>query len=104
MARSRHCDVCSKWHDVEQDWPRACVGHFKRIGESNRRSAHVMGDLEPYRNTVDGKVIGGRKQHRDFLRSRNLVEVGNEKIEKTYEEAPGVKEDIKRAISEVGGL
>jgi hypothetical protein len=63
-----------------------------------------MGDIEPYKNTVDGKVIGGRKQHRDFLKSRNLVEVGNEKIEKKYEEAPGLREDIKRAITEVGGL
>jgi hypothetical protein len=104
MARSRHCDVCNGWHDVDEGWPRKCIGHFKRLGESNRRSAHVMGDIEPYKNTVDGKVIGGRKQHRDFLKSRNLVEVGNEKIEKKYEEAPGLREDIKRAISEVGGL
>lgn len=104
MARSRHCDVCKGWHDVDENWPRECVGHFKRLGESNRRSAHVMGDLEPYRNVVDGKVIGGRKQHRDFLRSRNLTEVGNEKIEKQYEAPPDLKGDIKRAISEVGGL
>jgi hypothetical protein len=104
MARSRHCDVCNGWHDVEQSWPQKCIGHFKRLGESNRRSAHVMGDIEPYKNVVDGKVIGGRKQHRDFLKARGLVEVGNEKIEKKYEAPVGVREDIKRAIDEVGGL
>ena len=104
MARSRHCDVCSKWHDVEQPWPSACIKHFRRLGESNRRSANVMSDIEPYKNVVDGKVIGGRKQHRDFLKSRNLVEVGNEKIEKQYEAPPDLKQDIQRAIQEVGGL
>ena len=104
MARSRHCDVCSKWHDVEQPWPSACIKHFKRLGESNRRSANVMSDIEPYKNVVDGKVIGGRKQHRDFLKSRNLVEVGNEKIEKQYEAPPDLKQDIQGAIQEVGGL
>ena len=104
MARSRHCDVCKDWHDMNEPWPSQCYGHFKRIGESNRRSANVMSDIEPYKNVVDGSVIGGRKQHRDFLKSRNLVEIGNEKIEKKYEEPPGLKQDIQRAIEEVGGL
>lgn len=104
MARSRHCDVCKEWHDLNEDWPRECIGHFKRLGESNKRSNGVIGDIEPYRNAINGKVIGGRKQHRDFLRAHGVVEVGNEKVEKRYEEAPGLKEDIRRSIQEVGGL
>lgn len=38
----------------------------------------VMADIKPYKS-VTGEIIGGRKQHRDFLRAHGLVEVGNEK-------------------------
>ena len=38
----------------------------------------VIKDIEPYRNMIDGKVIGGRRQHRDFLRAHGCIEVGNE--------------------------
>ena len=62
----------------------------------------VIKDLDPYKN-VRGEVIGGRKQHRDFLRAHNAVEVGNEKIEKQYEAPRGVGDDIKRALEEHGG-
>jgi hypothetical protein len=63
----------------------------------------IIKDIDPYKN-VYGEVIGGRKQHRDFLRGRNVVEVGNEKITKQYEEPPGLKDDLKRAIHEHGGV
>lgn len=38
----------------------------------------IIKDIEPYRNVVDRKVVGGRRQHRDFLRAYNLVEVGDQ--------------------------
>lgn len=103
MARSRHCDACKGWHDLNEPWPTKCLGHFKRLDESNTRSAHVMGDIEPYR-AVTGEIIRGRKQHKDFLKARGVVEVGNEVINKTYEPPPPPREDIKRAIEEHGGL
>lgn len=76
------------------------------IDEWNRRyggpqTHSILKDMDPYKN-VYGEVIGGRKQHRDFLKARGVVEVGNEKIEKQYEEAPGVSEDIRRAMHETG--
>lgn len=101
---SRHCDVCNGWHDMNVDWPRECIGHYaKRRGE-DRIGLQIVKDIEPYKNVVDGGVIGGRKQHRDFLRSRGLVEVGNEQVTKRYEEAPGLKQDLRRALEEVRGV
>ncbi len=39
----------------------------------------VIKDIEPYQAiAVDGRVIGGRRQHREMLRAHGLVEVGNE--------------------------
>jgi hypothetical protein len=47
---------------------------------------HIIRDIEPYRTIASdvaagGKrpVISGRRQHREFLRRNNYVEVGNEK-------------------------
>ncbi len=102
MARSRHCDVCKGWHDMEEPWPSVCLGHYRRRDEANGKSTQIMGDMQPYRNIVDGKVIGGRRQHREFLRSRGLVEVGNEKVPQKYIEPPPVAPDIVCAMQETG--
>lgn len=52
---------------------------------------YVMGDIEPYRPVAgpeaeawvrgdkDRKLIGGRKQHREYLRRNGFEEIGNEK-------------------------
>lgn len=42
------------------------------------RPSMVMGDIQPYRNVIDGKLITGRAAHREFLAAHNLIEVGNE--------------------------
>ena len=102
MARSRHCNVCNNWHDLEEPWPSACMGHYTRRDECNGKSLHVLGDMEPYRNIVDGAVIGGRRQHRDFLKSRGLVEVGNENVQQSYQPPPDPVADIRRAMDEHG--
>jgi hypothetical protein len=61
----------------------------------------VMNDIEPYRNVVDGRMIGSRSHHRRFLREHGLIEVGNEKMNPPrYKSAPGLKEDIRRAIGD----
>jgi len=101
MARSRHCDSCGKWHDLGEPWPQACFGHFRK-GESNSKSLQVMGDIQPYKNTIDGKVIGGRKQHRDFLRAHGMVEVGNENVPQVYQPPPNPRHDIIDAMKQTG--
>jgi hypothetical protein len=61
----------------------------------------VMGDIEPYKNMVDGRMITSRSHHRAFLRQHGLIEVGNEKMEPRKPTAvPGLKEDIRRAMGD----
>jgi len=43
---------------------------------------YIIEDIKPYTavaGDMAGKEISGRKQHREFLRRNNLIEVGNEK-------------------------
>lgn len=77
------------------------------LGSPKGRGLQVIKDIEPYRNiAVDGKVIGGRRQHRDMLRAHGLVEMGSE----APREAPrapenrvdlGLAQDIKRAMGKL---
>jgi hypothetical protein len=46
------------------------------------RPGHIIPDIEPYvavAGDMAGKVIGSRKEHREFLRRNNFEEIGNEK-------------------------
>ena len=38
----------------------------------------LISDIEPYQNIVDRGWITGRRQHREFLRKNNLVELGTD--------------------------
>ncbi len=106
----RNCDVCAakygvgdprNWHDPE-NWPAECMDHYRRRRGEEKIGLQIMKDIEPYKNVVDGGVIGGRAQHRDFLRARGLVEIGNEKVEKKPYEPTGIAADVVRAMQETG--
>lgn len=99
---SRHCDVCNGWHDLEEAWPSQCVGHYRKRRGEDRVGLQIMKDIEPYKSVVDGSVIGGRKQHRDHLRAKGLIEIGNEKVEQRYVPPPSPVTDILRAMNEHG--
>lgn len=110
MAMLRNCDVCSEkygvgdprnWHEPEH-WPAECMAHYhKRKGEE-RIGLQIMKDIEPYKAVgMTGKpIIGSRKQHRDEMRARGLVEIGNEKITQKPYEPQGIAQDIARAWHE----
>lgn len=45
------------------------------------RACYIIPDMQPYKavaGDMAGKEIGGRRQHREFLRRNNFIEVGNE--------------------------
>lgn len=96
----RHCDVCNGWHSLEDSWPQQCMGHYRKRMSENRIGLQIMKDIEPYKNVVDGRVIGGRRQHKEFLKSNGFVEVGNEVVKHKYQEPPPVAPDIIRAMRE----
>jgi hypothetical protein len=67
----------------------------------------VISDIEPYRAAGSDvacqnkrPVIGGRRQHREFLARNGYIEVGNERVTPRREELSrtGRISDIKRAI------
>lgn len=66
----------------------------------------VISDIPPYRASASDKatgkrpVIGGRRQHREFLQSNGYREVGNDMPQQRREEMPREQRinDIRRAM------
>jgi len=69
------------------------------------KKTYMISDIEPYRNTIDGKPIGGRRQHREFLKQHGCVEVGNDfNSAKSSKEIRGdfnVRPELSRAVHQV---
>lgn len=103
MTRSRHCDVCNDFHDLDKPWPHNCMWHYHRREGEDKIGLQIVKDIEPYKAVgLPGQPrIAGRKQHRDAMRAHGMVEVGNEVVKQRYEEPPGRREDIKRALWDV---
>lgn len=62
----------------------------------------VMGDIQPYQSMVDGRIIEGRRQHREHLRAHRLIEVGDQthylKPRGPIKPPPGLKDVIVREV------
>jgi len=101
MSRQRLCRACGKWHDTDAEWPDACIGHFRKYDP--RPQIHVIKDIEPYKNMIDGNVIKSRRHHRDFLRAHGCIEIGNDFVrpKREFKPPPGLVDDIRAAISQV---
>ena len=78
---SRYCKVCGKWHDLETDWPESCYGHFRSYRQS--AGVQIIKDIEPYKAVAPDiaakgrPVIKSRREHREFLKRNNYVEMGH---------------------------
>lgn len=106
MPNSRYCKVCKDFHDLSEDWPEACMGHYKPYRQSE--SITIIKDIEPYKavasDIATGKppVIAGRAQHREFLKRNGYFEIGTEKLQPKPRPVETVsKHEIKRAIEEM---
>ncbi len=89
--RRRYVYLNGEAHEVTDDY----------VQEPKAEGLLVMGDIQPYQSMVDGRMIEGRRQHREHLRAHQLIEVGNEtKYLKnpTYQKAPGLKDTIIREL------
>lgn len=84
MARSRKCRVCGGWHDTDESWPRACLGHYKQIRLAP--ATHIIKDIAEYQAVAIDKRTGkapritSRSQHREFLKANKYIEVGNDSM------------------------
>ena len=100
----RFCRVCEGWHDLSEDWPSSCIGHFRPASSG----LQIVKDIEPYKaiavDVATGRtpVITGRAQHREFMKRNSYIEIGNEKLSGARPEMQTVsKAEIKRAIEQV---
>ncbi len=82
---------------------------YPYCGEGTNKYAHnILEDIEPYKSTIDGSVIGSRSKHRAHLREHGCVEIGTESFEKAQDhfKKPGytggadVLEQTKRAMED----
>jgi hypothetical protein len=98
MARERFL------YDKDADQFILAEKWYAKHGYPSRPAFYVIGDIQPYREiaTGAGRVIGGRRQHRDYLRENGLVEVGNERIETQRPTLDSPGHDIKRVMEQVG--
>jgi hypothetical protein len=61
----------------------------------------VMPDIQPYRSMVTGEMVQGRRQHREHLKTHNVIELGNERITPKSPSPPkGLKEQVIRAAKQ----
>ena len=51
---------------------------YEKGAEPQQQSHFIMGDLNPYQAMATGELIEGRRQHREYLKANQLIEVGNE--------------------------
>lgn len=90
------------WCSETEQW----VNHPTKTPRRHGRGPMIMRDIEPYQNIIDGGVIGGRAQHREFLRKGNgetsYFELGNDKPDPKPVDLPDPDEAIQRAWSELG--
>jgi hypothetical protein len=85
-------------------------GRLVRKRKAARRSAaaglQIISDIAPYRTaatdvaTGQRAVIGGRRQHREFLRRNGYVEIGNDYMPPQREELSSSERiaDIRRVL------
>lgn len=81
----RACKSCNGWHDLGEAWPEGCLSHFA-TGRT-MEGPQIIRDIDPYQAVAGdvaqgGKLpkIGGRRQHREFLKRNGYHEVGNDPI------------------------
>lgn len=90
--RRRWIQIDGELVEVDQDYAQEPVG----------QGPLVMGDIQPYQSMVDGRMIEGRRQHREHLRAHRLIEVGNETAHllkpKQYQRTPGLKDTLIREV------
>jgi hypothetical protein len=79
---------------------------YSDVTASDLAAPMVIGDIKPYRSTIDGSEISGRRQHRDHLKAHGCVELGNEMPKPsggpTRSPKAEVIADIKRSMEDEG--
>ena len=73
-------------------------GRYCFYPKNINKSLIFIKDIEQYKNVVDGKLIKNRREHRDFLKAYNLIELGNDKFP---QRKPEPLPDVRVTMNEV---
>ena len=61
---------------------------------------HLISDvMEPVKSMADGKMYDSKSRYRAELRARDMVEVGNERVESPTYEPPSAAKELAEALS-----
>ena len=98
------CVKCKQTEDIYRsfkdfdDLPKHCGERVERVIVPS----YSVPDIKPYQSVVTGEVVGGRRQHREYLKRNNLVEIGNEyRPPKPIPRVGGVREDIRNSYRQL---
>lgn len=102
MARSRFCRICKDFHDVDQAWPQACVGHFGH--QARDPGFYIQSDtMDGIRSMADGRMYDSKSRYRADLKARGLIEVGNERTTQRPSALPPVRDALRQAYQQHRG-
>ena len=62
----------------------------------NNVSFTIIGDIDPYRSTITGENIAGRRQHREHLRKHGYEEIGTDNIDEAKKDLHVPPQDDKK--------
>ena len=88
------------WNISKEDADRAWAAKLELDAKGSYKAGfEVISDIEPYKSMATGEMITSRSTHRNHLKERGLVEVGNEQpkprqTEPTKKEREALRYDI----------
>jgi hypothetical protein len=69
---------------------------------SEKAGYHIIPDIQPYKNMIDGRMITSRSEHRELLKRHGCIEIGNEKMEtKPIQAQSSRRESIARRLGDM---
>lgn len=105
MARQRKCDVCPEWHDTDEPWPSACMGHYKRhlgVARSDLPSPAIIGDELPggaLECPADGKTYTSKRAYYAAVKAAGCEILGSkEKLPPRERVKPKLTDAMRREI------
>lgn len=63
----------------------------------------VSDSIAPFQSMADGRFYDSKSAYRKDLKARGLVELGNDQVKRSTTPMPSVRQDMKRAIEQLGG-
>ncbi len=86
---------------AERDAARAEREAGRTAYRGKGQGIQVVPDIAPFIEPIEGKVIGGNRQKREFMRHHGVIDTGDERVKENKPQRDAVGPDIKRAIEEL---